>query len=263
MAPIKFEEQLKEKLEKRTIQPSSEAWSTLANRLDQQDKKQNHKTFWWLGIAASIVGIILVSTFVFDNSKSKISIPTVVDIKKGEEGKTNSVSSDKVEVAQQENIKNSEDEMMTSNEGQVNSQVAKTPNIVSPKNETILKETIVKETVASNDVKQENQNPATLGTPVNPSDFEQAKLNDVVAEINRLQTENNGVSEKEIDSLLKRAEREILTNRIDNENTRTVDANALLQDVEADLEQSFRAKALDALKGGYETVKTAVAERNN
>lgn len=262
MAPIKFEEQLKERLEKRTIQPSSEAWSTLANRLDQQDKKQNHKTFWWLGIAASIVGIILVSTFVFDNSKSKISIPTVVDIKKGEEGKTNSVSSDKVEVAQQENIKNSEDEMMTSNEGQVNSQVAKTPNIVSPKNETILKETIVKETVASNDVKQE-QTQKALEIPVNPSDFEQAKLNDVVAEINRLQTENNGVSEKEIDSLLKRAEREILTNRIDNENTRTVDANALLQDVEADLEQSFRAKALDALKGGYETVKTAVAERNN
>ena len=48
-----------------------------------------------------------------------------------------------------------------------------------------------------------------------------------------------------------------------NEATNKVDANALLQSVEDDLEQSFRAKVFDAIKSGYESVKTAVAERNN
>ena len=85
----------------------------------------------------------------------------------------------------------------------------------------------------------------------------------MVAEINRLNAENQGISESEIDSLLKQAEREILTNKIYNENTKTVNASALLQDVEADLEQSFRTRVFEALKSGYVTVKTAVAERNN
>ena len=47
------------------------------------------------------------------------------------------------------------------------------------------------------------------------------------------------------------------------EGMKTVDANALLQDVESDLQQSFRNKIFEALKNSYETIKTAVAERNN
>ena len=61
MAPIKFEEQLKEKLEKRTIQPSPEAWKKLSVRLDDQGNNKNHRGYWWLGIAASITGIILAA----------------------------------------------------------------------------------------------------------------------------------------------------------------------------------------------------------
>ena len=84
-----------------------------------------------------------------------------------------------------------------------------------------------------------------------------------MAEINDLKTENALVTEQEIDSLLKQAERDILTNKLQRSNTRTVDANALLQDVEADLEQSFRSRVFETLLNNYETVKTAVAERNN
>ena len=43
MAPIKFEEQLKEKLEQRTIQPSQDAWNKLNDRLDNVEEKQNNK----------------------------------------------------------------------------------------------------------------------------------------------------------------------------------------------------------------------------
>ena len=70
------------------------------------------------------------------------------------------------------------------------------------------------------------------------------------------------VKKKEYD-LLKEAEREIFKDKLKNENTRTVNANDLLQDVEADLEQSFRAKVFETLKSSYDSVKTAVANRNN
>ena len=62
---------------------------------------------------------------------------------------------------------------------------------------------------------------------------------------------------------MKDAEKAIFKEKIKNTNTQTFDADALLQDVEADLQQSFRAKVFEALKSSYETVKTAVAERNN
>ena len=262
MAPIKFEEQLKEKLEKRTIQPSQEVWETLSDRLDQQGRKQNHKTYWWLGIAASLVGIILVSTLIFDNSEVKISEPTVVDINENQDLKTNAVVSEIVKVQKEENKDVINSEMKSINGEKPKAKVTKSSEIVSPEKESI-KKAIVKDAVASNDMKEEEHTQTDLETPLNNSDFENAKLNDVVAEINRLNVANNGVSEAEIDSLLKHAERDILTNRIYNEKTRTVDANALLQDVEADLEQSFRTRVYEALKSSYVTVKTAVAERNN
>jgi len=258
MAPIKFEEQLKEKLEKRMIQPSPKAWNALANRLDNQNEKGNNRSFWWLGIAASIVGIILVTTFVFDNPETKISEPIIVDINNNEKPKTNAVVSEDVEIQNQESDNDSKSEIKLTNKQEVVSQKAKSLEPISPK-----KEMNIKEAVVSNDIKVEEQAQIATETLLSTSDFEQAKLNDVVAEINRLNAENHGVSETEIDSLLKQAEREIFTNRIYNENTKTVDASALLQDVEADLEQSFRSRVFEALKSGYVTVKTAVAERNN
>ena len=42
-----------------------------------------------------------------------------------------------------------------------------------------------------------------------------------------------------------------------------VSAEDLLLSVEDDLEKSFRTKAFEALKSSFETVKTAVADRNN
>lgn len=273
MAPIKFEEQLKEKLEKRTIQPSPGSWDALANRLDLQNKKQNHRSFWWLGIAASIVGIILATTFVFNKSESKISEPTIVDINNNEKPKTDAIVSEDIEAQKQEPVNDSKPEIKLTNEKQVVSQKVKSSEFVATK-----KGINLKQTVASNDVIKEEQTQDASEMFLNASDFQQAKLNDVVAEINKLNNENHGVTEAEIDSLLKRAEREILKHRNPSflpvrqggggarggyENTKTVDANALLKDVEADLEQSFRAKVFEALKSGYVTVKTAVAERNN
>ena len=78
---MKYEEQLKDKLEQRTIQPSSDAWQKLNDKLDANKSKKNNKGFWYLGIAASIVGILLI-TNVFNNDNTNATEPTIVDTDK-------------------------------------------------------------------------------------------------------------------------------------------------------------------------------------
>ena len=67
MAPIKFDEHIKEKLEGRNIQPSNQAWNKLSERLDVHEKNKNHKGYWWLGIAASVIGILFVVSQFFNH----------------------------------------------------------------------------------------------------------------------------------------------------------------------------------------------------
>ena len=47
MELIKFEKQAKNKLEQRRIQPSSDAWNKLTDRLDANQEKQKNNRLWW------------------------------------------------------------------------------------------------------------------------------------------------------------------------------------------------------------------------
>ena len=78
-----------------------------------------------------------------------------------------------------------------------------------------------------------------------------------------MQEEQEVVTDAEIDALLKAAHKEIELKNLYNEATNKVDANALLQSVEDDLERSFRTRVFEMLQSGYRELKTAVAERNN
>ncbi len=73
MAPIKFEDHIKEKLEQRKLQPSTNAWETLQNKLETNQTKKSNKTYWGLGIAASFIGILIVAS-VFFNKKNDNTI---------------------------------------------------------------------------------------------------------------------------------------------------------------------------------------------
>jgi hypothetical protein len=68
--------------------------------------------------------------------------------------------------------------------------------------------------------------------------------------------------DKEVDSLLKLASKELFKEKLKKETFKTVDASSLLISVEDEMGQSFRSKVFEALKDSYETVKTVVAERN-
>ena len=85
MAPIKFEDDLKKKLEQRKLQPSANVWNKLEKRLEAEDNKKSNKGFWWFGIAASFVGILIVTSIFFNRENIKEIDPIIVDVEAVEE----------------------------------------------------------------------------------------------------------------------------------------------------------------------------------
>jgi hypothetical protein len=87
------------------------------------------------------------------------------------------------------------------------------------------------------------------------------KVAGIVAQIDVLE-QYSIVTDAEVDSLLKRAQQEILQEKI-FKTDKTVDALALLTEVEGELDQSFRDQIFNSLKASFIKVRTAVADRNN
>jgi hypothetical protein len=272
MAPIKFEENIKDKLEKRTLQPSTDAWSKLSGNLDTSDKRHRKGLFFYIGIAASIIGILLVTNMMFNTSGNQGVQPTIVETNT-KESQIKSESTDTNQAVEKEVIAEISEEIKIKNN--IKSSIKNEPKLAKIPSESINKEVGNNVTKSIKDqlaiVKEEKQAVANLTTTNNKNEqsavstltFEELKAVEVVDQIKKLKIENGTVTDAEIEDLLKQAERDILRDRIYNETTRTVDADALLQDVEDDLEQSFRSKVFEGLKSSFKTVKTAVADRKN
>ena len=253
MAPIKFEENIKDKLDKRKLKPSPEAWSKLSKRMDSGQEKRTSKNFWWLGIAASIVGILfVVSQFVFDkpviiNAPEIVDSPEIIENNKDVElvnQEINVLELNKNEVIANASIKEKESfeskiefSQPTFKENNVIAQNNLEPQIVE--DDTVLSSIVLKEIT-----------------------FEEQKIQDVVAQVQALTEDNKEVTNETIDALLFEAQREITLKQLINKKTGMVDADLLLQDVEAEVDQSFRSKVFEALRNSYNSVKTAVANRN-
>lgn len=269
MAPIKFEEHIKEQLEQRNLSPSKDAWSKLDQRLDEHEDKGKNKSFWWIGIAASFIGVLLVVSFLFKDEKAAVETNVMV-------GTEQSDTIDKTPIKKEKTIlskeKEKEEQIADVNlDGVTKEVINKQPVEVKQlskqktfkKHEDLLLNT-PKDVMA--EVKIDKQKtPEKLKIETSQyQDIEAVKAQEVVAQILELKQTKNEVSDKEIDALLDAAHKEITLQRIYNEDTNTVDADALLRDVEFDIEEeSFRSKVFEMLKAGYKEVKTAVAERNN
>ncbi|GGI55770.1 hypothetical protein [Winogradskyella haliclonae] len=270
MAPIKFEEQIKDKLEQRTVTPSAEAWSKLSEQLDADHKRSKKASFWWFGIAASIAALIFVSISYFgqqdetsiDNSIVKDEIKNIIQPKAEEKvidiNKT--VTEDIVAIEKDDAIK----EVETQTEAP-KTVIKKNVNQVKTINKVILKS-------VTNDVakveKQVPQRTDNLELKKTPQELMTPKLevelNSVASVMQEVKSKNkNTVTDQQIDSLLKVANRELLIDKAVKKSSNIVNADALLQDVEEAMGESFRTRIYETLKDNYKKVKTAVAQRNN
>ncbi|MFT4780474.1 MAG: hypothetical protein ACI9SD_000144 [Pseudohongiellaceae bacterium] len=272
MASVKFEESLKDKLEKRTLQPSSDAWDKLSTDLDASNKNSKRGFLFYIGIAASIIGIIFVTNIMFNASENQLVEPTVVETSiKASQIKVE--ANDSNEAFKKEVVAEISEE--NKKQKQIKPSIKDEPKLATISNqstnnktETKIEKSIKEKLIKLNETKQAvaiiNSNTNKLEqTAVSTLTFEEVKAVEVVNQIKNLTIKNGAITDAEIKNLLKQAERAILRERIYNKTSRTVDADALLQDVEDDLEQSFRTRVFEGLKSGYKSVITAVAERNN
>ncbi|MFH6768729.1 hypothetical protein V8G56_08280 [Gaetbulibacter aquiaggeris] len=256
MAPNKFEESIKNKLEKRTIQPSKDAWAKLENRLDPSDKMRKNKTIFWMGLAASIVGILLVASQFFNEAPLEKSTPILVV--SPEVNKHNIQTQVAVEKPNIEETINSSEKPTTEIQ---TTQVVATPAINSKTKQEAFTAVSNEVAIAENNSQEQEVQPAEL--KLQNLSFEERKIQQVIAQVQILKDHDTAISDADLEALLIQAQNEIMQEKLYRRNSGIVDARSLLQDVEADLDRTFRDKVFEALKANFNFVKTAVAQRND
>jgi len=243
MKQVKWEDDVKDALEKRVIKPSETSWNTLSERLEASEKQQTKPMYWWIGIAASITAVLFITTMFFSGNTPEIQNPILVDTEEQHDEQTFKLDQLQPEqhVVEQKDVLDSADPI----EGK---QEPKRP--MTSQNTRIVK---------SSQITQES----SIGSENVLETLENQKVTEIVAHIEDLKRKGEVVTDVEIEALLTKAQRDLNYQSALRETNYTVDANALLQDVEADLQESFRNKIFEALKNSYETIRTAVAERQN
>lgn len=264
MAPMKFENNIKDKLEERKLMPSDNAWERLEERLDNNTNKRTKKGFWWLGIAASFIGMLIVVT-VFLNKNEDSELPKqIVDIEDTNVLDVENTSENKKTILQGKTLTDVTDELENKTLETIN-EIEKTPEFkkeLNLKQKEIITEEIKNITITQ--TKAEDKIDVDKVKETEVLTIEQQQINAVVAEINKLDKTSNTLNiNSEVDALLQEAQKEIAFNKLYNQAIKTVDADGLLQDVEGDLQKSFRNKVFKALVEGYKDVRTAVVNRNN
>lgn len=256
MAPIKFEEQIKDKLERRTVTPSADAWSKLSQQLAAEEKKNKKMTFWWLGIAASITALIFMSIN-YSNTINETKIEEII-VKDKIEKIISPTTEDRV---LEQNITDDKEEIVEADKTKTETKTNNKPINTSTQKQgnQLLKFKEKVEAIAK--VKKEK---TLVVTPKRNFTEEKQEFNPIVAELQNVKSKvKNQSINQEVDFLLKLANRELLMDKAIKKNTKVVDSKTLLQDVEEDMGQSFRTRIYETLKKGYKEVKEAVVKRNN
>ena len=263
MAPNKFEKHIKEQFEKRQISPSEDSWDKLRSRLDAEEKKSSRiSRKWWLGMAAAAVTALIIGSFVMKTDIPGTS-PSIVDnpIEEIEENKPTPENANyrpEVELASEEiEAEKISEERVESDKGKTvqkpektanNSQIAAVNDQIPKKNEQHTSEIIEiaspEEQIVQNEVLE-------------------SKLEQIIAEVNAKEAGGDKMTNDEVDQLLASAAKDISKSSHFRYTAGSVDAISLLEDVEEELDASFRDKVFEMLKDGFVKARTAVATRND
>jgi hypothetical protein len=245
MGRNKFEKQLKEQLQNREIKPSESAWDRISQQLEVSRTPKSIR-FQWYAIAAGFIAILFVSVLNFTREEPLIVPETeITDVKK-----------DAIPLNSLPEV--SPEEMLLRDNRTMDAEVEEEKSIlnISKKNSN----KALRDALASSKDKEANMK--KVASPFNTSEeLIDTKIAEIVAQVEMLEKTYSTVTDAEIDLLLRGAQRQILEDKIFR-GDKSVDAMALLADVEDELDRSFRDQIFDALKDGFLKVRTAVADRN-
>lgn len=247
----RLEKHIKDTLEKRRLSPSPKAWDTIASSLGKEEIT-NTKRGYWYAIAASVIGLLITAIVYFnaqfDNEKStevvRVEKEPVIESKGVENPKKPAI------VATTVGVEEELQQGIAVNTEHISSDAKKN---IQKRSEAALVEVLYEE---QNSIKDGFLNSNTQDVLIDK------KISEVLATVINLESEAIQVTDAEVDSLLRVAQSDILKEKIFKGNA-TVDAMALLTEVEDELDQSFRDKIFIKLKEGLFKARTAVADRNN
>ena len=236
MEPNNFEKDFREKLNQRKIEPSNKAWDRLDAMLTVAEEKKPKRKNKWLYIAASIVGFLLVGTFFF-NQKKTIETPKIEVVTKG------NIHKDSVVKPGLNPINPVKEEIVISEKGS-------NLNSGNSKNKT--------------NISKQKPNQITV------NESNQIAESSVISQKNQqTQSGNNQISVSEMpknettDQLLNAAEKSVVAENSAKPKAKIkINANDLLNQVDGELELSFREKVITKVNKNYQTVKVALANRN-
>ena len=234
MEPNNFEKDFREKLNQRTIEPSNKAWDRLDAMLSIAEEKQPKKNYKWLYIAASIVGLLLVGTFFFNQKKDFVETPkNNVVIKEN-------VNTDSV-VKPNLNILNLVKTEIAISETPSIQNSLKKENQLNPKHNEVIKN---------------EKNQITESSIISKNNQQKQSINNQTSVVETSKNES-------VDQLLNTAEKTVVAeNSAKPKSKIKINANDLLNQVDGELETSFREKVITKVNKNYQTVKVALANRN-
>jgi hypothetical protein len=225
MESNKIDNQIREKLNAREIQPTAQAWDRLSEMLTVSEEKKPKKGYGWFFVAASLILFFGLGFFLFSSSEMQEinnSIPIVTTINEvmdsTEANKINQIS---VEKEQSVLVQNEVNFSKT----QKNKKSKETNELIKPEND-------LEEKITPNSQLQ------------TPNSYKYVSPENLLAEVE--------TGEKVITS----------DKKIRPKAKMKVDANSLLTNVEKELDENHRETTLDKLNRKFKDAKSALANRN-
>ena len=249
MAPNKFEKHIKKELQEREIVPSANAWERVSEKLEAPNQNKK-KGYFWYGIAAGFIGILMVSILYFSSEKPINNI----------DNQTVDTNDKPIEA-----IVNNEKEVATG----IEEAVTETEQVTRLSVDDVVPIVQNPAPKVKNGIATVQQNQTLVTTEIEKQVISgdsneqiiNSKLIEIVAKVDSLEQNNMTITDAEVNDLLRNAQEELLRNKLFSQNG-SVDAMALLNDVEDELDKSFRDEIFDSLKAGFFKIRTAVADRN-
>lgn len=230
MEQNKLENEFRNKLNQREINPSENSWDRLDAMLTVAEEKKPKHSYTWIYIAASIIGFAFLGTFFFNQSDK---IGTI------ESNEVVIENNQKVEPIQKETHS-----ILPSNSKSESIAVISEAKKVK-KNPRTIKSTIINQNQLA-----QNSNPDSY-IPV----IEKKQTNQKVEQFASLNS-----NEKSVDEML--AAVQINSKAVNSKTFVKVNPDALLSQVDGELELSFREIVINKVTKNYQTVKVALANRN-
>ncbi len=238
MEPTKIENQFREGLKNHEIQPSAQAWDRLDAMLAVAEKPK--KSFNWLRLVACFIGIVIISSVFYFQSEQ----PT--------ESSIEVVENEKVAEPIQKTITNKE--------------IIKTEIVIVEEKVPNQNQKIQQNKTISNSINTQKTGVQSSSQPINPVVIQEiVAIPTKVEKTNLVNIEKSQTHPYYINpsTLLADVENKKLDAKLNlPKSTYKADPKTLLSQVDGELDQSFREKVFTKIAKNYQTIKVAVAERN-